>query len=300
MGRALATWWFLFMGGLGAVFPFFSLYFRENGGLSGTEVGMVLSVIPLVGFLAQPLWGQVADRTGSRSRVLALVCLAAGASYLLVPWARGFPAILGSMALVAGFSTAVIPLGTSVTLAVLGRGGARGFGRVRVWGTVGFLVLVVAFPPGLEALQARFGPARPGVASEPLLGTMFVVAGALWLVSGLFALRLPRGGEVALRAGRGEWRELLRHRPYRRIVLFAFGSYLCFQGPMMLFPVYVRSFGGDVETVSLLWLPMLALEIPLLAFSGAGLVRFGARGLVAMGILAGALRWTLCALTTHW
>jgi PPP family 3-phenylpropionic acid transporter len=40
---------------------------------------------------------------------------------------------------------------------------------------------------------------------------------------------------------------------------------------------------------------MLALEVPLVAWSGQGLDRIGARGLVAIGILAGALRWTLCA-----
>jgi PPP family 3-phenylpropionic acid transporter len=295
----LATWWFLFMGGLGAVFPFFSLYFRENAGLTGIQVGIVLGMIPLVGFAAQPFWGQVADRTGSRSRILALVSFGAGASYFLVPTVQGFLPVLLSMALVSSFSTAVIPMGTSVTLALLGRAGMRDFGRIRVWGTVGFLALVVSFPLTLHTTQAWTGLTSAGDgASEPLLGIMFVMAGGLWILSGGFALVLPRSGEIALRASQGEWRELFRHRPFRRVLLFAFGSYLCFQGPMMLFPVYVRSFGGDVSLVSALWIPMLALEIPLLVASGASLERFGARGLIAVGILAGAVRWIACALST--
>jgi PPP family 3-phenylpropionic acid transporter len=67
---------------------------------------------------------------------------------------------------------------------------------------------------------------------------------------------------------------------------------------MVLFPIYVRSLGGDADLVSRLWIPMLAVEIPLVAWSGAGLRRLGARGLLAIGIVAGAARWLLTALSS--
>jgi PPP family 3-phenylpropionic acid transporter len=297
MGRLpLAAFWFLFMGGWGAAFPFLGLYFSENAGLSGTQVGVVLGALPLVGLVAQPVWGQISDRTGSRSRILGLVCLAAGASYLVVPFAEGFGPILAVMALSAGFSTAVGPLATAVTLGALGSAGLREFGRVRVWGTVAFGMVVVSFPFVLDALERTRSLRRvAGGPSEPALGAIFVATGLTWIAASALVLRLPPSGEVALRAVRGEWRELLRNRPYRRVVLFSFGAFLFFQGPMMLFPIWVRSLGGDADTVSRLWIPMLALEVPLVAWSGQGLDRVGARGLVAIGILAGALRWTLCA-----
>ena len=60
----LAVFWFLFFGGLGVFYPFYTLYLHENAGLSGTEVGAILAVMPLVGMVAQPFWGQLADRTG--------------------------------------------------------------------------------------------------------------------------------------------------------------------------------------------------------------------------------------------
>jgi PPP family 3-phenylpropionic acid transporter len=298
MRTRIRLYWFLFMGGLGAVFPFFGLYFQENAGLSGMQVGAVLAVLPVVGFAAQPLWGQVADLTGSRAKVLAWLSMAAGLCYLLVPLARGFVPNLAVMALVACFSTALVPIATSVTLAALGQEGARQFGSLRVWGTIGFLIVVVSVPVLLDALEPRFGVRASALLSEPMLGAIFAIAGVLWLASGIVALGLPRAGDLELRARRGEWRQLFRHRPFRRILFFGFGCWLCFQGPMVLFPIYVRSLGGDADLVSRLWIPMLALEIPLVAWSGAGLQRLGARGLLGIGIVAGAVRWLLTALSS--
>ena len=68
----LTSFWFVYFGSLGIFFPYFSLYLRENAGLSGTQVGLVLAISPLVGMFAQPVWGQIADRTGARTRALWL------------------------------------------------------------------------------------------------------------------------------------------------------------------------------------------------------------------------------------
>jgi MFS family permease len=123
---------------------------------------------------------------------------------------------------------------------------------------------------------------------------MFPLTGALVAVAGLVALRLPGAGAVALRAPRGDWRRLLRHGPYLRVLLFVMAAYTCVQGPMLLFPVFVRSHGGSPDAVSRMWILMLLFEIPLIALSGKSLQRLGARGLLAAGVLAGGLRWAVC------
>jgi len=99
-----------------------------------------------------------------------------------------------------------------------------------------------------------------------------------------------------LRAPRGDWRRLLRHRPFVRVLAFTLVAYLFLQGPMSIFPIYVRSLGGTLDSVSDMWVLMLALEIPLVAFSGRSLARFGPRGLLAIGAIAGGVRWTACGL----
>jgi PPP family 3-phenylpropionic acid transporter len=291
----IALVWFFTLGGLGLFFPYFSLYLRENAGLTGTQVGIALAVLPLVGIAAQPLWGQIADRTGSRSRVLSLLALGASLGYAMLYFATGFTAIVLGTAALACFSTALLPACISVTLALTRDAGPFAFGLMRVWGTVGFLVLVTSFPLILDALQEWRGlEAVPGGPSEPGLEVMFPMTGGLVLIGALVALVLPRNGALALRAPRGDWRRLIRHRPFVRLLVFALLAYLCLQGPMGLFPIFVRSHGGSLASVSHMWILMLVLEIPLIALSGASLARIGPRGLLTVGVLAGGLRWTVC------
>jgi PPP family 3-phenylpropionic acid transporter len=287
--------WFFVLGGLGIWFPYISLYLGENAGLSGSQIGWVLAMIPLAGLVAQPLWGQVADRTGLRTRVLFLLGAGAACGYLNLYFAHSFPALLLGTAALALFSSALIPTCVSVTLAISRDLGAHAFGRARVWGTVGFLIVVYSAPRALHALQQRTGlEALPEGPSEPGLQIMFPVTATLVLVGALFALALPRSEALGLRAPSGDWRLLLRHGPFLRLLGFSLVAYLCLQGPMSLFPLFVRAHGGSMESVSDMWILMLMLEIPLIWASGAGLERLGPRGLLAVGVLAGGLRWAVC------
>ena len=296
---SLSAFWFIYMGALGIFFPYFSLYLSENAALSGTQVGLVLAVIPLVAIGAQPFWGQVADRTGARSRVLAYLAVGASLGYLLLAGASGFPFIIAATAILAAFDTGVLPTTMSVSLAVLRDAGPYAYGFVRVWGTVGFFALVVTFPWLLERYQQFRGLVpEPGGPSQPGLGIMFFVSAGLVLLASLASIRLPRQGAVSLRAARGDWRMLLKNRAFVRFLLFSFVAFVLMQGPIWLFPVFIRSRGGDLDTIRGMWILMLTVEIPLMLWTGSGLKRFGARGLLTVGVLASGLRWSLCAMVS--
>ncbi len=299
-GVPISLFWFTFFGALGIFFPYYSLYLKENAGLTGTQLGLVLSVMPLVGIVAQPFWGQVADRTGARGRLVAFLSMASAAGFVLLGLAQGFALILLAAVFLACFSTPVIPLSVSVALAAFRHSGPHAYGFARSWGTVGFLASVLIFPVALDRVQQwqGLGPA-PGGPSEPGLGVMFLGTAVVVLLASAIGLALPREGIASLRAARGEWRVLLRRGPMRRMLLFAFSAYLFVTGPMGLLPVYVRAQGGTLETVQNMWILMLVVEIPLILCTGMGLKRIGARGLLAAGVLAGGVRWTVCGLTAN-
>lgn len=295
---SLGFFWFFYFAGLGIHFPYYSLYLRENAALSGMQVGIVLAVVPLVGSMAQVGWGQLADRTGARTRVLAAVALGAAVGYSALGVVDGFHALLAVTAALAIFASAVVPVAVSVSLAALRDAGPHAFGFARAWGTVGFLFFVVGFPRVLDRIQTARGlVAEPGGPSEPGLEVMFGATGVLVLVAAMISMVLPTGAAVAWRASRGDWRQLVRQSAVVRLCLFSFAAYTCLQGPMGLFPVYVRAHGGDMATVGQMWVLMLLLEIPLVLLSGTGLVRVGPRGLLAIGVTVGGIRWVICGLS---
>ena len=311
--RYYAVFWFLLLAPLGLLLPYFALYLGECAGLRGTEIGGVFAVIPLVGLVAQPAWGVLADRSGRRIAVLVALNAGSALGYLALWWAEGLAAILAATAVTAIFARALIPIALSVSLPTL-YGAFETLGRVRACGTLGFLAAAVGFP-ALVAAAVRLGW---GVAADSCAGPaqgislMFPLASALAALAACAALALPAGeaaapGSAAAepvsgRARPGQWRELLRSAAYCRLIGLSFASFLCLAGPMELFPLLVtRGYGGDFATVSRLWLIMLLPEIALLL----GLRRahaLGARGLLGLGIGAGGLRWLLCGVleSTTW
>lgn len=268
---------------MGLLLPYMALYLGDVAKLSGLQIGVVFGVVPLVGLAAQPAWGYWADRSGRRELVLFLLNLGCAAGYLLLWRADSFLEITAATAFLATFMRALIPIAMSVTLPAFEGQPAR-FGRVRACGTVGFLAAVLAFPYVIS-------PASTG--SEEALSGLFPAAAGAALLAAFAALLLPKRPSSQATAKAGDWRALLHNRVFLRLVAITFLAFLFLNGPMEIFPLLVtRERGGDIGVVSLLWLVMLVPELlGLLFFREAD--RLGARGLLAIGIAAGGLRWLL-------
>ena len=68
------SFYFWFLGAIGAVFPYFSVYFKQLG-FSPNQIGIISGVRPLVGFCSGPLWGSLADRFRIRRIMLMISAL---------------------------------------------------------------------------------------------------------------------------------------------------------------------------------------------------------------------------------
>ncbi len=296
---SLSLLWAFGLGGLGFFLPFYTLYLTENAGLSGTEAGIVVGLLPLMGMVMQPIWGQLADRTGRRNRVVAVICFGAALSYALLARQQSFVGFAATTALLAVFLTSFGSMTMSASIAALDEDGSHRLGRVRVWGTLAYGIVVVTFPLCLAALTGV--GVVPGIASsgssEPVLGWMFVGASAFAAVGGVAALAVPRTHATRVRAHAGEWVQLVREPKLLRALIFGFLAYMSMQGPMHMFPLLVRSHGGGVDTIAYMWIWMLALEIPLVFALGRSVELLGKRGIVAIGIGASAIRWLVSGLT---
>ena len=287
----LPAFWFLYMAGLGLVYPFQVVWFEQSAGVTGSQLGLILALRPLMGIIGQPTFGRVADRTGQRGRVLGLVMLGAAAFYALLPWMDNVIAIGLVFAMAAFFGTSVMSLGTSVSMAALGTEASARFGRVRAWGTVGYAILLMAFPRLLERWREANGlvdaPGAPG------LGALFIGMAVLCAIAGLVIYGVPLSAAGQARSRAGDLKLLVAHVPYRRLLVFAFLAHAMLQGPIQFFPLLVSERGGDLTDVANLWLPMLLVETVLVYFSSQAAERFGPKLLIVVGIAADGLRWVL-------
>jgi PPP family 3-phenylpropionic acid transporter len=280
---------------LGAFYPYFALFLSENVGLSSSQVGIVVSIPPLVGLFAQPAWGQLADRTGSRVRVLVFLCIGAASGFAVLTQAQGLVATAVATFGLAVFLSPLFPLSTSVTFGSLPSSSM--FGRVRVWGTVGYLLVVVAAPRLLAQLRdAGVMPRTPGGPSEPGLPLLFYLAAGCCLISAGAAALLPKHAGLSARAQRGDLRALLSQPAFARLLVFTTGIQLFINGPMQLFPLYVRSRGGSMTDLSNLWICMALLEIPLIFGSSKLFAALGVPRMMLIASAAGGVRWLVCAL----
>ena len=287
---AIGLVWWLGFSGLGLIFPFYALYLRENAGLAGSELGLVLAVQPLVGMFGQLLWGQISDRTGQRARVLTAIALGSCVGHLVLLQAGSFAGFLAGTGVLALFSTSFTPSCFAVTAAVMPDG--AGFGRARAMGTISFGVSALALPFALRWIQVAGLGAPPARAEgEPGLELIFAAAAMFYVLTALASGLLPRDGDVSARAASGQWRELLRSRDFLRVVGFTLLAFLAMQGPTIMLPVLVRDHGGGIDAISRLWLLMVSLEIPLVYYFGATVRRLGGRTVITLGLLAGVVRW---------
>lgn len=281
----LALLWFVYMAAAGAFYPYYGLYLRQGLSFSAAQVGLVIAVMPLIGLFSQPTWGYLADLSGSRRRTLAGAMVGVALGCGLLASAQNFPTVLLATALFAASATAVIPMTTALTMGALPNG-AQGFGPVRMWGTLGYGAMVL----GLPILTTRLAGQE-----QDRLWVIFPATGLLALLAAFCVSQIADAPGLRQRAAAGDLRRLLRHPPLRRLLVTAFLSHLCMQGPINLFPLLLAERGGTVEDLRSAWLWMLALEVPLVGFASTALRRLGPRGLLVFGLSCEALRWSAVA-----
>ena len=146
--RRLAGFYFFYFAYLGAFAPFFSLYL-DDAGMSAVDIGVLMSLPGLSRIVAPQLWGWLADRSTSRLRVARLSGVAGTIAWLGVFASAHFAWLFAVLLAMTFFWSAALPLVEATTLSHLGDETER-YGRVRVWGSLGFVAAVVGVGYALD------------------------------------------------------------------------------------------------------------------------------------------------------
>ncbi|MDE2127880.1 MAG: MFS transporter [Armatimonadetes bacterium] len=152
---------------------------RDHGlGLSGAQVGLIFSMLPLATIFAPMLAGQIADRWMNTEWLLALCHVMAGVALIVMGSERHFGPLAALMFFSSIFYAPTLALTNSITFSHLSSS-EREFGGIRVGGTIGW-ILAGWMLTGWRTISGISGN-----------GDVFYLAGVLALVLAVFCLFLP-------------------------------------------------------------------------------------------------------------
>jgi len=272
---------------VGIQLPFWPVWLAGRG-LDAQEIALVFAAAIWAKVIATPLLGALADRLGRRRAVMIVLAASAWAAYAgLWPVAGLWPLL--ALNLVAGMAqSALMPLGDSITLSAVREEGLD-YGRIRVWGSVSFILAAVGSGALLAISSPGGSPAAP--ADDQIL--LLVLAASAVLVAACIAIP-----SATRRPGitRSRWAALGRLAADRRFWLFV-ASAAALQSSHQLYygfgTLYWRELGFSDTVIGGLWAEGVVAEIVLFWYSAPFVARFGPLGLMALGGVAGILRWSL-------
>lgn len=203
--RELSAGYFWYFAAIGTFSPFSALYYRELG-FSGIEVGLLTS-LPAAGVaLFGPLWGATADTLGIHRSLLRGALSVGAIAALAASQVEGFLALFALIAILALALVPVAPLLDSYGMTIHDRFGTS-YGSLRVWGSVGYMVLVLVIGR---------------LMGSEVTSLLLVGHAVCLLIALLVTARLPQLHQRATYGFKGAIGEIKRNRPLLLLLTVAF------------------------------------------------------------------------------
>jgi PPP family 3-phenylpropionic acid transporter len=272
------TFNFLLFAGIASVAPFIVLYYQGLG-FTGTQIGLLTGITPLITFFSAPLWTGLADATRRHRLMMSLAILAGVITIFVFPLLNAFVSVLLIAILLNTFIAPVPSFADSATMFMLADEKEM-YGRIRLGGTIGYgLAASIA---GVLVQNYGFKFAFWGCAVLFLLG--FIVSQKL--VYGQLKADDPAGGSVRTLLANPRW-------PLFLTVAFAGGSALAALNNYF-FP-YMKELGANESTMGLALTIGTISEIPVLFFGNRLIKRLRSYGLLMLTMVVTGIRLLLFA-----
>ncbi len=279
MTPAFQFFYFTSFAVLGVYLPYFNVYLSELR-FSPFEIGVIAALPPLMKIGVPVLWAHWADRFGLRRELSIAAALMASVFFAALLFTTRFLPVLAIMALFSIFWAPVLPLVEAATLEAADRHTVD-YGRIRLWGSVGFIVVSV----GLGVVLDRFS-------------SRWIIVGMLGLLAAnaLAAARLPESDIAHAPSSEG----LAAHLRRPAVVTFlavcflmqvSHGTYYGF------FSIHLAAIGYSKGEIGALWAFAVFIEIAAMAASGPLIRAMGSAAVLTLALVAGVLRWSLYAAT---
>ena len=272
----LSGFYFFYFATLGVLVPYWGLYLQSIG-FTPVDIGNLIAILMFSRIVAPMVWGWIADHRESRMAVVRLASFLTVVTFSGVFFGSTFWWLAAVMLLFSFFWHASLPL---LEVFVMRHTAARpgAYGRVRLWGSIGFIVTVTVLGPVIDLRG-------PWWALPALLTTMLGI--------GLFSQTLPESEMQGPVVQAGRFREALL-RPEVFAFLLACLLMQISHGPYYTFySIYLQDYGYSKSLIGILWAFAVLCEIGVFLLMQRLLARVALRTVLVASFFLAAVRWLL-------
>lgn len=269
---SFAFFFFAYYGYIGVFSPYASLYFADRG-MTAAQVGVLMSLMQVMRIFGPNLWGWVADHSQQRVMVLRISALFALICFSGMFFGQTFGQFMAVMILLNLFTSAQAPLSEALMLAEL-RGDLTHYGRIRLWGSVGFIASVMIAGQWLDWF---------GIGWMPWVTTVLLL---MVLAASLHMKEAPAGPVTRQEVAVGG---LLKRREVIAFFASAFLMIAAHAALYVFYSLYLANIGYSKTVIGLMWSLGVIAEIVFFYYQAPLFRRFGVQKLlVGSFLLAGA------------
>lgn len=271
----LAVWYFWYFAFIGAFLPYFALYLQSLG-FSASRIAVLMSLGQFMRLLAPLLWSWLADSGGQRVRIVVGATAAALASFSVVFLTEDFLGLLIGLSILHFFWSASLPLVEALTLGHLA-GRAEHYGRVRLWGSVGFILTVMGVGLLLDVAPIK----------SQLWVSWLLLAGTL--ISALTLTEVKDHGRHAA----GSIIDVMRQRKVIYLMASAMLMTAAHGTLYVFYSIHLVNQGYGKTLVGLLWTLGVVAEIFIFLWMPRISLRFSLRGILLACFALAVLRFLI-------
>ncbi|RZH32894.1 MFS transporter [Acinetobacter pittii] len=286
MQTRLGGFYFFYYSIVGTFMPYWNLYLQDQG-FNYQEIGVLSSIAIVTRFFAPLVWGWIADKSGRRMFLVRIATWMESCIWLaifIVP--NTFQSVALLMLIFSFFQNAILAQFEGVTLFWLGDQKAKIYGKIRKWGSVGFIVGVFTIGAILEIVH---------ISMLPIL--LLIIASLAFIWS--FTIREPDSAPTSQKHLEPLLPVLKRPTvaaffAIEFILLFSHAPFYSF------YSNFLKSLNFSTTEIGFLWAMGVFAEIFMFSIASKIFQRFSWRSLVIVCLLVTSIRWMLVALFSHY
>ena len=274
----LSSFYFFYFASLGILVPYWSPYLKSLG-YNSLTIGSLVAILPATKLLAPYIWGWLADHTRRSMLIIRITSILALLSFALVFVSQQLWWLAFAMLLFSFFWNATLPQFEAITLNHLGADSHR-YSMVRLWGSLGFIVIVVLMGSLLESNTADIIPL------VVLISFVFIAISSFSVPE---KLNIPHAEHSPI------WQVIKQPKVLAFLVVCFL--MLCSHGPYYTFyTIYLEELGYSSNLIGILWAVGVMAEVAIFMMMHRLLPLYGARTLLLVTLFLTSLRWLLIGL----